>query len=277
MTNKSSSSKKMWLAFEACKCRESCTVCVCASGEKKRGIYLLDIWLYIRVFLYYILYNFYKRVFEFMCMTKKGVMVFLFFFNKKKKQKTALFSFYQHSAAVPYCMIKENSTCNSIYPETFCERYWYTLYSKQNKHLIALECFFFLCQPWPYRNTTHVHCNCMKEELWCQLFLVRQMFSSWDICGGTQLKHFFYIHFINKQDCVPASRNAGKTSCVRRHSTCSDAVKSTVRAVPLRLFHLFHNTTSYCEAALIQFGRKYSSVLQENYFWLKFATRCGQM
>lgn len=77
-----------------------------------------------------------------MCMTKKGVMVFLFFFNKKKKKKTALFSFYQHSAAVPYCMIKENSTCNSIYPETFCERYWYTLYSKQNKHLIALECFF---------------------------------------------------------------------------------------------------------------------------------------
>lgn len=109
------------------------------------------------------------------------------------------------------------------------------------------------------------------------IILVRQMFSSWDICGGTQLKHFFYIHFINKQDCVPASRNAGKTSCVRRHSTCSDAVKSTVRAVPLRLFHLFHNTTSYCEAALIQFGRKYSSVLQENYFWLKFATRCGQM
>lgn len=39
-------------------------------------------------------------------MTKKGVMVFLFFF---KKQKTAFFSFYQRSAAVPYCMIKENS------------------------------------------------------------------------------------------------------------------------------------------------------------------------
>lgn len=93
MTNKSSSSKKMWLAFEACKCRESCTVCVCARGEKKRGIYLLDIWLYIRVFLYYILYNFYKRVFEFMCMTKKGVMVFLFFFNKKKNKKQPFSAF----------------------------------------------------------------------------------------------------------------------------------------------------------------------------------------
>lgn len=30
---------KMWLAFEACKCREYCTVCVCAGG-KKREIYL---------------------------------------------------------------------------------------------------------------------------------------------------------------------------------------------------------------------------------------------
>lgn len=65
-----------------------------------------------------------------MCMTKKGVMVFLFFFKK-----TAFFSFYQHSAAVPYCMIKENSTCNSIYQETFCERYRYTLYSKQKQTL----------------------------------------------------------------------------------------------------------------------------------------------
>lgn len=75
-------------------------------------------------------------------MTKKGVMVFLFFFKKKTKtRKTAFFSFYQHSAAVPYCMIKENSACTTIY-QTFCERYWYTLYSKQNKHLIALECFF---------------------------------------------------------------------------------------------------------------------------------------
>lgn len=44
-----------------------------------------------------------------MCMTKKGVMVFLFFFKTKKKQKQPFFSFYQqHSAAVPYCMIKEN-------------------------------------------------------------------------------------------------------------------------------------------------------------------------
>lgn len=121
----------MWLAFEACKCRESCTVYVRMCRGKKKDI-PLDIWLYIRVFLYYILYNFYKRVFEFMCMTKKGVMVFLFFF--KKKQKTTFFSFYQHSAAVPYCMIKEISSCNSIYQETFCERNWYTLYSKQNKH-----------------------------------------------------------------------------------------------------------------------------------------------
>lgn len=42
--------------------------------------------LYIRVLL---LYNFYKRVFEFICMTKKGVMVFLFYF--KTRQKSSLF------------------------------------------------------------------------------------------------------------------------------------------------------------------------------------------
>lgn len=64
-----------------------------------------------------------------MCMTKKGVMIFLFFFKKNKtnNKKKAFFSFYQHSAAVPYCMIKEHSTSNSIYRETLCERYWYKL------------------------------------------------------------------------------------------------------------------------------------------------------
>lgn len=55
-----------------------------------------------------------------MCMAKKGVMVFLFFLQQEKKQP--FFSFYQHSAAVPYCMIKENSSCNSIYPETVSVR-----------------------------------------------------------------------------------------------------------------------------------------------------------
>lgn len=52
-------------------------------------------------------------MFEYMCMTKErsdGIFIFL--------KKTAFFSFYQHSAAVPYCMIKENSTVNSIYQET---------------------------------------------------------------------------------------------------------------------------------------------------------------
>jgi len=93
----------------------------------------LDIWLYIRVFLYYILYNFYRRVFEFMCMTKKGVMVFLFLLKK-----TAFFSFNQRSAAVPYCMIKENSTCNSIYQETLRERFWYTLSTNTLLHLKVL-------------------------------------------------------------------------------------------------------------------------------------------
>lgn len=46
----------------------------------------LDVELYIRVLL---LYNFYKRVFEFICMTKKGVMEFLFYF--KNRQKSGLF------------------------------------------------------------------------------------------------------------------------------------------------------------------------------------------
>lgn len=51
-----------------------------------------------------------------------------------------------------------------------------------------------------------------------------------------------------------ANRNAG-TSSARRRSAYLDTVKSTVHTVPLRLFHLFHNTTSYCEAALIQSGK----------------------
>lgn len=54
-------------------------------------------------------------------MAKKGVMVFFFFLQQQKK-KQPFFSFYQHSAAVPYCMIKENSSCNSIYPETVSVR-----------------------------------------------------------------------------------------------------------------------------------------------------------
>lgn len=75
-------------------------------------------------------------------MTKKGVMVFLFFFKKQtNKQKTAFFSFYQRSAAVPYCMIKENSSCNvTAYIQRLFVRDTGTLLIA-NKHLIALECF----------------------------------------------------------------------------------------------------------------------------------------
>lgn len=40
-----------------------------------------------------------------MCMTKKGVTAFLFYFFFLVA--FLFFSFYQRSAAVPYCMIKE--------------------------------------------------------------------------------------------------------------------------------------------------------------------------
>lgn len=135
-------------------------------GEKRN--IPLDIWLYIRVFLYYILYNFYKRVFEFMCMTKKGVMVFLFFF-KTKKNKNSLFSAFTNNIQLR-CLIawsKKTTTCNSIYPESFCERPWYTLYSKTKQ---TLDCtWMFFDKPWPYTITIHMRC-CMKEELQCKLF-----------------------------------------------------------------------------------------------------------
>lgn len=126
-----------------------------------------------------------------MCMTKKGVMVFLFFFKK-----TAFFSFYQRSAAVPYCMIKENSTCNSIYQETFV-RDTGTLFIA-NKTNTWLHLFFDKRrQPWPYRNTVHIHYYRMKEELWCKLFWYVGWFKLgyvWAVSEST-----FYIHFINSR------------------------------------------------------------------------------
>lgn len=63
---------------------------------------------------------------------------------------------------------------------------------------------------------------------------------------------------------MSANRNAG-TSSARRRSAYLDTVKSTVHTVPLRLFHLFHNTTSYCEAALIQLGKRYSSLFSDDF------------
>lgn len=127
----------MWLAFKACKCRESCTVYVCAGA--KREIYLLDIWLYIRVFLYYILYNFFKRVFEFMCMTKKGVMVFLFFF--RKKQPFSAFTNIQLRCLIAWS--KKTQLVIAYIQRLFVRDNWFTLYSKQKQNTwLHLNVFF---------------------------------------------------------------------------------------------------------------------------------------
>ena len=144
-------------------------------GEKKRNI-PLDIWLYIRVFWYYILYNFYKRVFEFMCMTKKrSDGIFIFLQNKKNKTKNSLFSAFTNiQLRCLKCMIKENSTCNSLlYQETFLwEILVHTLFiANKTNTWLHLNVVFFPRQTLP---TTALqkhgsHC-CMKEELWCQLF-----------------------------------------------------------------------------------------------------------
>ena len=135
-------------------------------GEKRN--IPLDIWLYIRVFLYYILYNFYKRVFEFMCMTKKVVMVFLFFF-KTKKTKTAFFQLLPTTFSCGALLHDQRKLQLVIayIQRVFCERPWYTLYSKTKQ---TLDCtWMFFDKPWPYTITVHMRC-CMKEELQCKLF-----------------------------------------------------------------------------------------------------------
>lgn len=181
-------------------------------------------------------------------------MIFLFFFKKKQNthKKIAFFSFYQHSAAVPYCMIKEHSTCNSIYRETLCERYWYKL---------TLDCtwmFFFFCfwdkrcQPWPYRNTTPLHCYCMKEELGCKWFLVRQTVQTLEFSAGGSVKAlFFSIHFKNEQIVHVRMRGGDAPLVLTRWSW------QCIVLLP----RLFHNTTRYCEAALGERGRKARSAL----------------
>lgn len=68
-------------------------------------------------------------------MTKKGVMVFFFFFFIQKNSLFQLLPTFSCGA------LMHDQRKLSIYRATFCERYWYTLYNTQNKHLIALECF----------------------------------------------------------------------------------------------------------------------------------------
>lgn len=63
-----------------------------------------------RLHIYSITFTKKKEYLNFMlCMTKKGVRVFLLlsFSNKQKKQKQASSAFLPASTAVPYCMIKE--------------------------------------------------------------------------------------------------------------------------------------------------------------------------
>lgn len=88
----------MWLALEACKCRESCTVYVVQGKE-----YTLDVWLYIRV-SYIIYYITFTKEYLNLCAWQRKEWWYFYFYSE-----TAFFSFYQHSAAVPYCMIKENT------------------------------------------------------------------------------------------------------------------------------------------------------------------------
>lgn len=212
----------MWLAFKACKCRESCTVYVCAGA--KREIYLLDIWLYIRVFLYYILYNFFKRVFEFMCMTKKGVMVFLFFF--RKKQPFSAFTNIQLRCLIAWS--KKTQLVIAYIQRLFVRDNWFTLYSKQKQNTWLHLNVFFFDKPWPYGNTVHVHCYRMKEELRCKLFWYVRWFKL--VCWQAVGLSTFDIHFTNEQICI---HDICRQECrnllgVGRHSACFDTVKSTV-------------------------------------------------
>lgn len=166
----------MWLAFEACKCRESCTVYVCA-GAKKRNI-PLDIWLYIRVFLYYILYNFYKRVFEFMCMTKKGVMVFLFFFRK-----TAFSAFTNIQLRCLIAWSKKTQLVITFINRLFVRDTGTLFIANKTKHLIALECFFLLTNA---ANHGLTETKFTLVIVWRKSFDVNYLGTSdvsrWDIC-----------------------------------------------------------------------------------------------
>lgn len=95
---------------------------------------------------------------------------------------------------------------------------------------------------------------------------------------GYQLKHFFFFHFTNMQTVCTRStgRNAGASS-LRRRSAYLDALKSTVHTVPLRLFHLFHNTTRLLQSRSDRVGMNASRVLKRTYyaFWyFLFICRC---
>lgn len=108
--------------------------------------------------------------------------------------------------------------------------------------------------------------------------------TSWDICRRSVKALFLYprhkqadsVHDIWQQEC-------SILLYTRRHSTYFHTVKSTVRTVPLRLFHLFHNT-SYCEAAPMSSGENILLFTLISFFicprkwlWHMFATKCGQI
>lgn len=70
-----------------------------------------------------------------MCMTKKGVMVFLFFFKQTNiKKKTSLFQLLP-TFSCGALMHDQRTQLVIAFIETLCERYWYKL------TLDALECF----------------------------------------------------------------------------------------------------------------------------------------
>lgn len=83
-------------------------------------------------------------------------------------------------------MIKENSSCNSLYPETLWETVVHS-YSKQNKHLIALECFFAAKHGLTETQFTFV------VVLWRKSFDVNYFGTVHaGIFVGGQFKHFLY-------------------------------------------------------------------------------------
>lgn len=154
--------------------------------------------------------------------------------------KTAFFSFYQHPAAVPYCMIKEKSTCDLF---LFSEKDTGTPFIA-SKTLGCTWWHFYFSSPlsfwgrkylqlWPYRNRNHARCCGMKEALWCEIVLVR----SWAVRSSTFFlypPHKWIVHIICQQETFRIFY----------------FYFFTLSAEPRRLFHPF-DITDYCEAAPI--------------------------
>lgn len=145
----------------------------------------------------------------------------------------------------------------------------------QTKHLIALECFtFFFFASYGLTETARTTVFVWRKSSDADYLGTLDVGAS----GGISVKALFFFHFTNMQTVCTRStgRNAGASS-LRRRSAYLDALKSTVHTVPLRLFHLFHNTTRLLQSRSDRVGMNASRVLKRTYyaFWyFLFICRC---